>query len=164
MGENKKNKIYLLVLAVIVIYALIAFQLKNHFVGGELTENGVSVKKMDKNTIPNIERKKVDLNFRDPFLNASFIENQPPQKKSEIKSTGKPKASIIKSTNANWEKIELLAIISNSYSNTCVVKIEGKEMILKTSEIFENFEVVKIFSDSVKFKKNNTIKTFYIKK
>lgn len=100
------------------------------------------------------------LNYRDPFLDKPYrplktkiARKTPPVKSKQQKDTAP----------AQWPAVEYGGVISNKATSNkmALIKINGREHLLKEGQSSDGIEVSRIYGDSIALAYLNDIKTFW---
>lgn len=167
MEVIKRYKKYFLLVSVILIYSIIGFTVKKSLSNEDKINIDDSEILLDtKDQKQNFEPV-LDFNYRNPFSkNHKNFENSNAEPTLNFKSkttttnVAKIKQEENKPLHHECPTIKLLAVITNSNSNICVLSINEKEEIVKESDIVSDVKIIKIFKDSVIIGFNKQIKTY----
>lgn len=157
--KNKKLT-YVLLILVLAIWGSILHQLF-------LSENDVDFKEHEVVAIDveTIDKKdeivSLNLNYRDPFLERKSKPKQKTVNISKLKNTTPKKTA--QTQNIQWPLVEYSGSITNKSADNkmALIKINGKEHLLKEGDSKEGIQIGHIFNDSITLAYMNTAKTIY---
>ncbi len=156
---DKKTKTILLVVIAILVWGYSALEWINYAEvsnNNELTSSSSVVPIISPLKLKPKGDKKLILDYRDPFLNSfkrKVVKEMPkkmaPSNQDKIK-TNVPKPEVLK-----WPEIIYSGVINNKLG---LLKINGKDYIVKEGDIKENIYVVKILSERIILEFNDLAK------
>ncbi len=161
----RKYKLIILVALTILLYGLIGVEIKdtilskNSFIAD--TYQVINASQANDSGLYNL-----NLDYRNPFFIENIIKSRKISKLDSRRSARKDinrkknKASGIVHKTSKWPQLILHAIIQGEASKTCVIELDGTEIVAREYEQFFNCKIIKIHKDSVSIMFNDELKVF----
>jgi hypothetical protein len=166
-GENSdmKNKSVknILIGLTIVIWGTIAYKLSDYFSDDEVEPVAEIETQMVSEKSNVSDTFKIMANYRDPFLGKSNFNYNPEQSNNSSAKTiiKKPEQPPVIIKALSWPNMNYQGLIMNQKSKikTGILKINGRDNLIKQGDIISDIEIVALSSDSVLVKLNNEVKS-----
>jgi hypothetical protein len=161
---KKINRLYILIPAVVAIWAMIGYQLYAFLREPENPVYTMPDRPAAKNAIDSIEYTLI-ADYRDPFLGRkSAVRVNVGGAKVTPKTTsrvGKTDGTLPKPV--EWDVFTYMGMIENNSSRSRIALMlrQGNSIIIQEGEMIGQFKVVKIWPDSVRLECQGELKSFY---
>jgi len=161
----RKHKLIILAALTILLYGLIGVKIKDTI----LSKNSFIADTYQViNTSQANDSGLYDLNleYRNPFFLDNIVKSRKISPLDSRKFTRKDinrkknKANGIIPKTSKWPQLIIHAIIHGEASKTCVIELDGTEIVAKEYEQFFNCKIIKIYKDSVSIMFNDELKVF----
>jgi len=159
---RKKKTLYIMLPIILLVWGGVFYQLYGYFFSSPVYKN------IEEKQFVNIEEIKQDTfsivaNYRDPFLGGKVklkktINNY--NSKSNVNNNRKKQQKIIKADQP-WPTIKYSGMIKNNNSNwkVGIIKVNGKEHLVKEGLLINDLKIIKIEKKAIKvrFQRENKV-------
>jgi hypothetical protein len=157
------NRLYILIPAVIAIWAMIGYQLYGFLREPDSPIYSMPEKPVSKNALDSVEFTLI-ADYRDPFLGKKPAVHVGISAKVKPETTANlRKTETAQRTPVEWDIFTYLGMIENNNSRSRIALImrKGTSVIIQEGEMLDQFKVIRIWPDSVRLECQGERRSFY---